>query len=361
MFASTSRCLRACFSLFGFLLLGCGTMEPVAGDGFAPEAWPYETLSQYGFFEGPPTDLTPAPGVLPYQVAAPLWADHADKARFIVLPPGSAVDPTGEAWTFPTHTVVIKSFYYATDRRRMEETATLIETRLLIKSPEGDWKGHTYLWNADHTEAVRKVAGKRLALNYVDQDGAEQVQEYILPNTNQCKDCHQIDDRSRLLGVVGRQMDRLVERGGEQVAQLDWLADAGLFGDAERPAVDHALVDPFGDASLDDRARSYLDANCSHCHRPGGNGGPTGLVLLASERSPTKNGVCKGPVAAGPGSGDRRFDVVPGAPDESIFILRMESTDPEVKMPEIPNRLPHEPGVELIREWIENLPLTACD
>jgi uncharacterized repeat protein (TIGR03806 family) len=341
--------------------MGCGDPEAVETGRYAPDQWPYQTLSAYGFFEGRLADMQPADGVLPYQVAAPLWADHAGKARFIVLPPGAALEVDGDDWLPPVGSVVVKSFYYATDRRRMEETATLIETRLLIKQADGEWKGHTYVWNDDHSDAVRRVAGKRLQLEYVDASGSSQVQEYIVPNTNQCKDCHEIDDRARLLGVVGRQLDRLVVHDGEVVDQLDWLADNGVFGDAPRPEVEAKLVDPFGEADLDARARSYLDANCSHCHRDGGNGGPTGLVLLAAERSPVKNGVCKGPVAAGPGSGDRKFDVVPGAPDESILILRMESTDPEVKMPEIPNRLPHEPGIALIREWIENLPMVACD
>ncbi|MDP6946895.1 MAG: hypothetical protein QF464_22285, partial [Myxococcota bacterium] len=133
------------------------------------------------------------------------------------------------------------------------------------------------------------------------------------------------------------------------------------FGDAGRPEVHASLVDPFGDAPLEERARSYLDANCGHCHQPGGNGGASGLVLLASEREPVKNGICKAPVAAGPGSGERHFDIVPGVPDESILMLRMESTDPEVKMPEIPNRLPHEPGIALIRAWIQSLPQDGCD
>ena len=43
------------------------------------------------------------------------------------------------------------------------------------------------------------------------------------------------------------------------------------------------------------------------------------------------------------------------------MIHRMKSTDPEVKMPEIPNRLPHDAGIELVSEWIRQMPSTPCD
>src|SRR5262245_41969168 len=49
---------------------------------------PYETLSEYGFFVGELVDEAPATGVLPYMVAAPLFADGAGKGRFLFLPEG---------------------------------------------------------------------------------------------------------------------------------------------------------------------------------------------------------------------------------------------------------------------------------
>jgi hypothetical protein len=46
---------------------------------------------------------------------------------------------------------------------------------------------------------------------------------------------------------------------------------------------------------------------------------------------------------------------VPGRPNESILLYRLQSTEPGVMMPEIARRLVHEEGVELIREWIAGL------
>src|SRR5690606_39301242 len=84
--------------------------------------------------------------------------------------------------------------------------------------------------------------------------------------------------------------------------------------------------------SLDDRARVYLDVNCGHCHRREGTANNTGLYLNIEERDPTRNGFCKQPIAAGPGYGGRSYDVVPGQPDQSIRLYRMEYVEPASRM-----------------------------
>jgi len=347
--------------------LGCGETAPheSAEDGSfsAPDhafPMPYDTLSAYDFFEHPMVNFTPKSGVIPYQVASPTWADHAEKARFVVVPRGHTItiETSGE-WTFPDGTIVIKNFFYALDRRDMDASATPIETRLLIKEGD-DWTGHTYVWNETLTEATRKIAGRRVHLNFLDEHGTPTEQEYVVPNTNQCKDCHEIERRNGLLGLVPRQIVRSVLRDGRVVDQVEWLASKLPFNGGRPEPHPSPLIDPFGDGSLNDRARSYLDANCSHCHRDGGNGGRTGLVLLASETNLTKVGVCKGPVAAGAGTGDRLQDIVPGFPEDSILVYRMQSADPEIKMPEIPNRLPHHAGVDLVSEWIRQMEPKGC-
>lgn len=107
--------------------------------------------------------------------------------------------------------------------------------------------------------------------------------------------------------------------------------------------------------SLNDRARTWLDINCAHCHRPEGPASTSGLNLSVHEQSPAAWGVQKTPVAAGRGSGNRRYDIVPGHPDQSILLYRLESTDPGVMMPEVSRKVTHREGVALIREWIASL------
>lgn len=344
--------------------LGCGSEPNKQAPTPPPTTIPYETLGEYGLFTGKLSDLTPAAGVIPYDVASPLWSDGADKQRFIVLPEGQKVIfGAEETWSFPNDTIIVKHFAFPRDKREPNGALQHVETRLLIRDtsePKG-FTAHTYVWNDEQTEAVRKVAGKHITLDFIDEAGAAASQEYIIPNTNQCGNCHERNDVYESLGLVTQQVNFDLDDGGAIKNQLARLEDAGLF-DVTLPnlATLPALSRPSGLDSLDARARSYLHANCSHCHRPGGGGGSSGLVLLKWETNPIKNGVCKGSVAAGAGTGSLDYDVVPGKPDESIMIYRMSSTDPEIKMPEIPNLLPDKGGIKLISEWITSLELPPC-
>ncbi len=113
---------------------------------------------------------------------------------------------------------------------------------------------------------------------------------------------------------------------------------------------------------MEERARAYLDANCSHCHDRHGPAASSALYLSAQEKEPHTLGRCKAPVAAGRGSGkDLPFDIVPGKPERSIIVYRLGSQDPGVMMPELGRSLVHEEGVALIREWIQQMQGTCED
>jgi hypothetical protein len=109
------------------------------------------------------------------------------------------------------------------------------------------------------------------------------------------------------------------------------------------------------DGSENERARAWIDINCAHCHRLGSPGETSGLFLNIEETDPTKLGIMKPPVAAGRGAGDRLHTIVPGEPEKSIMIYRMESTDPGIMMPELGRKLVHKEGVELVRKWIKEM------
>lgn len=66
-------------------------------------------------------------------------------------------------------------------------------------------------------------------------------------------------------------------------------------------------------------------------------------------------GLCKPPVAAGQGTGDHRFGIVPGRPEDSILVYRMGSTDPGAMMPELGRAVRHAEGVALVAAWVRSL------
>jgi uncharacterized repeat protein (TIGR03806 family) len=315
-------------------------------------------LSDYGFFVGNIAEQKPAAGVVPYRLNTPLFSDYAEKLRFVKLPDGKAAqyDPN-EVMDFPVGTTIIKTFYFPTDFRDAAKGRRLMETRLLVRGESG-WKALEYVWNDDQTDAILEVAGDRKTVAYVDAEGHKHEQDYVIPNLNQCKSCHNRNEVLMPIGPTARQLNGSIDYGAGPENQLaHWQQTGLLAGLSDLKTVARAPVwnDP-STGSLDDRARIYLDINCAHCHRADGPANTSGLNLSVHEQNPTAWGIRKTPVAAGRGSGNRKYDIVPGHPDESILVYRMQSTDPGVMMPEVSRKVVHREGIALIREWIQSLP-----
>jgi uncharacterized repeat protein (TIGR03806 family) len=320
--------------------LGAAVLAAAAAlAGAKPDAYePPRRLSEWGLFEGG----KPAPGVHAFDVSVPLFSDYADKSRFLRLPAGqSAVYREEGPLELPVGSVLAKSFGYG---------GRLLETRLLVRRPSG-WVGLPYVWDAAQTDAVLKPAGAAIDGVAAAHGGRAETLRYLVPNMNQCKACHEAGGRGALapLGVTAANLG---------AARLRRWKEAGILREARRPRVEYpALADAA--APLERRARAYLDVNCAHCHNPRGPASTAGLDLRFSQKDPVKLGIGKPPVAAGRGTGGRRLGVVPGRPDESILLHRMESIEPGVMMPELGRRLADDEGVELVRRWIAALPLDA--
>ena len=328
-------------------------------DEAAPDNTP-ESLEALKLFDDA-VEQTPAQGVTPYDVNAVLYADEAEKLRFISVPEGKTADYDAQGqWSFPDGTRLVKTFFYYLDARSPEQGRRLLETRI-VERTAGRWTGRTYIWNEAQTEARRYKVGRTLQVSWIDKDGESRMQPYRVPNDNECKTCHSKDHQFEPLGPRTRQLNREHDYADGAANQIDHFVQRGwLKGVEDRADARYTLADPYGADSLERRARSYLDANCSHCHRPGGEAGSTALDLRAETKEPYSLGNCRSPVAAGPGSGGRRYDIVAGKPDESIMVFRMLSTDPELKMPELPTLTSDEQGTELIRAWIAAMEPSDC-
>ncbi|MFM9075936.1 MAG: SO2930 family diheme c-type cytochrome [Bacteroidota bacterium] len=317
-----------------------------------PSAWP-QKLSDFGLFTGPLRNLTPADGVIPYTINAPLFSDYALKKRFIRIPQGKKANyHPAETLDFPIGTVIAKSFYYPADLRQPEQNLRILETRLLVLEETG-WLALPYVWNEDQTDAELSIAGATLPASWTHTDGEVRNINYLVPGMNQCKNCHMRGDQVMPIGPSARQLNK--EADGEN--QLVRLAAMGMLDGL--PA-DHQSIPRLAEweaekNSVNDRARSWLEANCAHCHRSDAPGKTSGLHLLASETSAAKLGIGKAPIAAGKGSGGLKFDVVPGHPEQSILVHRINSTDPGVMMPELGRTMVHREGVDLITRWIREM------
>ena len=313
-------------------------------------------LSAWRLFIGDPAALKPNAGVIPYDLNTPLFSDYATKYRFVWMPPGtSATYNDTEAFDFPVGTIFSKTFAFPDADQGGKQR--IIETRLLVKGQSG-WVTLPYVWNREQTEATLDVAADPATVHWVHPSGTRYTIDYVIPNTNQCKGCH---DRSKTVTPIGpkaRNLNKDFSYPEGRFNQLAYWTKVGYLKGAPPPdrAPKLAVWDDPLTGTLDARARAYLDTNCGHCHNPRGPANTTGLYLTAAQTDPMRLGLCKVPVSAGQGSGDLLFDVVQGKPEESILIHRMESTTPKIMMPELGRSMVHQEGVALIREWIASLP-----
>lgn len=295
-----------------------------------------ETLGEFGFFlRADGTD--PAPGVVAYDLNTPLYSDGADKLRYIYVPKGKRALAKGEGLiSFPVGSAIIKTFAYGTG-----EAQRFLETRVLLHREAG-WVALPYRWNAERTQARLALAGGRLA---VTTPAGEQI-SYRIPNKNQCKTCH---GKHGAVIPIGPKPRNLSPQWLETYAASGRLAgewaNAGLF-----PRWDEAHA---ADPKL--AARAYLDVNCAHCHQPGGSASNSGLDLRFEQDDRHALGIGKPPVAAGRGSGGHLVSIVPGDPDRSILLHRMQSTEPGVAMPELGKETVDHDGVAVVRRWIAGM------
>jgi len=341
------------------ITLAAGLFLAVAFSRNTPPA-PKTRLSEYGFFTGAPADLQPASHVFAYDVNAPLFSDYAEKARFIALPPGAPMRYQADAaFEFPTGATIIKNFFYYHDDAKPELGRRILETRLLIREATG-WKALEYIWNAEQTDAQLEVAGASFPVEWRNTAGKKQRIDYVAPNLNQCKGCHSYEGQFVPIGATARQLNRaLVYPDGLENQLIRWQKNGFLelpagFDPATAPRLaDYRIADAAEPNTVEARARAYLDGNCAHCHNPHGPASTSGMFLEATQTEPERLGIGKPPVAAGRGSGDRKYGIVPGKPNESILVYRMESDDPGIRMPELGRQLEHTEGVDLIKAWIK--------
>ena len=157
-------------------------LEDETGDG----KYPYKRLSTYGFFIGAINELNPADEVIYYKPASSLFTDYAHKSRFVFIPDGEKAQIESGELNLPQGSILIKNFYYPTDFRNPEGDRKIIETRLMIHEEKG-WQAYPYIWNESQTEAVLKVVGGEFEVSYIDDQGQNQIINYLVPNKNQCK------------------------------------------------------------------------------------------------------------------------------------------------------------------------------
>ena len=315
-------------------------------------------LSEYRFFKGKISDLKPAENVYEYELNNSLFSDYSQKKRFIYFPKGKKMSFRSEGvFEFDVGSIIIKNFYYPLDFRNPEGVKQIIETRLLIKEQNQSWKTLSYVWNEEQTDAFVNIIGGEVPVSWIDHQGKSQNLNYVIPNQTQCKSCHMLGKEISPIGPIAAQLNRKNIYKGMVHDQLEYFAKkqvlTGLPPQEQRPLF--AIWDQEDSGTLEDRAKAYLHINCAHCHNDLGPAKNSGLNLTYYEQNDRRRGIFKPPIAAGKGSGNLKFSIVPGRPESSIMIYRYNNTDPGIMMPEIGRKSVHSEGLALLEEYIRSL------
>ncbi len=317
------------------------TLEAVDGGG-NQEPLPLR-LSDTGCFSDMATQ-TPDPGLIPYDVNAKLWSDGSSKDRWFVLPEGGKIGYTEAGpWEFPDRTIFVKNFSLDDDTG-----SRVIETRFLVKDPDG-WHGYSYQWNEGQSEAYLLNSSVTKTFNLtIDGRATELVWGY--PSRAQCRACHTVASGGVLGGSTG-QLERMGTWQGKPVNQVALVEGFGLF-DGEIPQAREGFPDPFGDAPLETRARSYLHANCAHCHLP--DGVATSDIDIRFETSLSASKTCnEDPQEGDLGTPGLKL-IDPGNAQNSSVFRRMIIRD-ENGMPSLASGIVHQEAALLVGAWIDDL------
>ncbi len=302
-------------------------------------------LSETGLFEST-RSLKPAAGVIPYQLAATAWQDAAS-SQFVVGLPGTEaiqVNVRQRNWQYPTGTVFAKTLSKPLAHNGSTSERKL-ETQILHFNGI-DWQPYTYAWNKDQSDALLvEEAGTSLQL----PDGSS----WRIHHRNECRACHS-RQHGGAVGFTFANLD-LPATGNQATSQVDQFVDQGVLNrHAPKNWNVSAMVDPADrSADLEKRARSYLTANCAHCHSRGG-GGTVPLDLLYSNRSDQINAIDVAPMQGTFGVDDAKV-IRPGDPYRSILYYRMV-TSGAGHMPKLWLRDNDPAGLKLIHDWIVSLP-----
>jgi putative heme-binding domain-containing protein len=330
-------------------------------------------LSETGLFASV-KDHTMAPGIVPFSVNAEQWADHASADRFVAVPGAGTIkvydsqppwpNNSGEVF-FPKDGVLAKTFTLEMERGNPKSRRRL-ETQILHFDGV-NWQGYTYTWNEAQTDATLVGAkGMDRTLSVIDAKapGGRREQRWHYPSRAECLTCHnpwsgytlafnaaQLNKNHDYGGVVDHQLRALQHADLVTFLKRDWKAGTEKL----RTPGTERLADPFDSAaSLDERARAYLQVNCAHCHQFGAGG--TAQIDLRHDIPLERTKTMEVRPVQGTFEMAGAQIVAPGDPYRSVLYYRMAKLGPG-RMPHIGSEIVDERGLRLIHDWIRQQPI----
>ena len=239
---------------------------------------------------------------------------------------------------FPNGTVFLKEFDLIVNEQTQEKKR--LETRLLVRDENGAVYGVTYKWRPDNSDADLLPHGLNEDIPIINADGSTRIQTWSYPSRSDCLFCHN-PPASYVLGPKTHQLNGnfTYPSTGRTDNQLRTLNHLGMFNpsidEADIPSYLHSVLITDTTQPVELRMRSYIDSNCSQCHRPGGYGpGYDARFYTPLENQNLINSYVQ-------------FRNVPG----SLLYQRDDALD-ATKMPPVAKNMVDEVAMANLRQWI---------
>jgi hypothetical protein len=327
--------------------------DPACGRGLRAGEPPPERLSSLGCLV-PGDPLSPAPGVVRYEIVAPLFSEGSVKARFLSLPAATPLTLDGRGHiAAPDGTLVLKTFAFPT---APGGPPSPVEVRLMWKHG-GRWRFATWVWSEALADGVLSdMQGQRVAVTTHDARGAAESLAWWVPGTTGCEACH--GREPELIGVSRAQLHRPVSTAIGQAWQLPALVHAGWLAPVLAVPPDAPLADPHDPTQpAEARARAWLHGNCAHCHQPGGFAPGDFTMDLRAGVPLVAMDICDVRPRSEGSPRDMRI-LAPGDPEQSLLLHRIRDPGAERMPPDGGVRV-DTVGLEALEAWIRGI--QACD
>jgi glucose/arabinose dehydrogenase len=297
----------------------------------AAPGWP-PTLADTGIYR---VELAKGPhaGFTEFKIAVTPWRPGTTTRNWIKLPLNGKLGMNADGeFLFPADTIMVQQHHRTSDE-------TLWETHVFWFVGTRTARAAAYRWNDAQTDAslVSEPSYEPLP--------DEPSRKWLSPGPEAA-----LDLDNAMAGFLFSINPRQLMRSGELATwhERQWCDDSVIAATDDGLA---ALDDEEAPIAL--RLRSYLDANCVVCHRPGGSAREIYDARFLAGDLLTQM------IGADPKSGDLGITgakmIVPGDPEKSILLQRLHRTD-ALRMPPIALSDEPAPVVSLLEAWIRSLP-----
>jgi putative heme-binding domain-containing protein len=291
-------------------------------------------------------------GVREFRIQHPTWHDGAVARRAIALPgrsqaavysspkPLEQIAMFNSRLHYPPGTVFAKTLEL--DGHRIETQVLQFDGRL--------WQAFTWVWNADQTDAELAPANG-LEIPLPGHPG----RSWRIHSRTECFQCHNLWAETSLAFTP----EQLHDPGDGGNSEWLRLVEEGfvtpLNHDGTPAAAEACVRQPLtsnSEAPIAQRARSWLHANCAHCHQQ--NAGTGAALTMRSHDSDADTGLFDTlPAKGGFGLTDAKI-ISRGKPQQSALLYRVASASAG-RMPHIGSREVDFAGVKLLTEWVAGM------